>query len=362
MDRACRDVFGAEHVMAVPTVRPTRPVGGRPACCGSNHCGLCPVDAKGTALNTVFPAIRERVELATGLLAEEVRCARGRVDHVVARDAEGRKHRLAGRQVVVACNGIDSCMLLLRSPEVPRHAALGRYYMDHATFSLAAYGTGLPTRPGLADSAQTGTITRFFEKTGDDLPVSLLGAAKSADVVGDAGGAERARIVPDLFRLAAEGRLSRAATLRERVKEVWDSLLVVRFLVETQPRAENRVEIARIAPSGQPIPRVVLDYPAYLEACIARVTEVMRKALPRADVRFVRRDPGAQHWLGATRMSEREEDGCVDRDLRWHGLAGLYVLSGSVFPGSSSANPTLTIAALALRLGDRLGAGTPSGL
>jgi choline dehydrogenase-like flavoprotein len=61
-------------------------------------------------------------------------------------------------------------------------------------------------------------------------------------------------------------------------------------------------------------------------------------------------------------MSEREEDGCVDRDLRWHGLAGLYVLSGSVFPGSSSANPTLTIAALALRLGDRLGAGTPSGL
>ena len=33
----------------------------------------------------------------------------------------------------------------------------------------------------------------------------------------------------------------------------------------------------------------------------------------------------------------------------------LYVLSSSVFPSASSANPTLTLAALALRLGDHLG-------
>jgi choline dehydrogenase-like flavoprotein len=32
----------------------------------------------------------------------------------------------------------------------------------------------------------------------------------------------------------------------------------------------------------------------------------------------------------------------------------LYVLSTSVFPSASSANPTLTLAALALRLGDHL--------
>lgn len=60
------------------------------------------------------------------------------------------------------------------------------------------------------------------------------------------------------------------------------------------------------------------------------------------------------HHLGTTRMSVRPEDGVVDTDLRVHGVDNLYVASGSVLPTSSQANPTLTILALSLRLGDRL--------
>ena len=64
--------------------------------------------------------------------------------------------------------------------------------------------------------------------------------------------------------------------------------------------------------------------------------------------------PTAFHWLGTTRMSTSPADGCVDSTLRYHDLENLYVLSTSVFPSASSANPTLTLAALALRLGDHL--------
>ena len=53
-------------------------------------------------------------------------------------------------------------------------------------------------------------------------------------------------------------------------------------------------------------------------------------------------------------MSADPRDGCVDAALRYHELENLYVLSTSVFPSASSANPTLTLAALALRLGDHL--------
>jgi choline dehydrogenase-like flavoprotein len=48
------------------------------------------------------------------------------------------------------------------------------------------------------------------------------------------------------------------------------------------------------------------------------------------------------------------DSGCVDANLRYHGLENLYVLSTATFPGGSSANPTLTLAALTLRLGDHL--------
>ena len=73
-DRACQQLFGTESVLEVPTVRPSRQVGSRPQCCGSNQCNLCPIDSKGTALNTVYPSIRDRIELRSGLLATTLHC------------------------------------------------------------------------------------------------------------------------------------------------------------------------------------------------------------------------------------------------------------------------------------------------
>ncbi len=60
------------------------------------------------------------------------------------------------------------------------------------------------------------------------------------------------------------------------------------------------------------------------------------------------------HHLGATRMAVDPRQGVVDTDCRVHGVSDLYIASGSVLPTSSQANPTLTILALTLRLGDRL--------
>jgi choline dehydrogenase-like flavoprotein len=63
---------------------------------------------------------------------------------------------------------------------------------------------------------------------------------------------------------------------------------------------------------------------------------------------------GMHHHLGTTRMHPDERRGVVDLDCRVHGTANLYVASGSVFPTGGYANPNLTIAALAIRLADRV--------
>jgi choline dehydrogenase-like flavoprotein len=53
-------------------------------------------------------------------------------------------------------------------------------------------------------------------------------------------------------------------------------------------------------------------------------------------------------------MSASERTGVVDANSRVHGTTNLFAAGSSVFPTSGSANPTLTIIALALRLAEHL--------
>ena len=67
---------------------------------------------------------------------------------------------------------------------------------------------------------------------------------------------------------------------------------------------------------------------------------------------------GGGHTMGTTRMGTSMASSVVDADCQVHGYANLHVAGSSVFPsGGGSANPTLTIVALALRLADRLAEG-----
>jgi choline dehydrogenase-like flavoprotein len=61
--------------------------------------------------------------------------------------------------------------------------------------------------------------------------------------------------------------------------------------------------------------------------------------------------------MGTTRMSNSPRTGVTDADTRVHGLGNLYVAGSSLFPTGGWANPTLTIAALALRTADTISAG-----
>ncbi len=53
-------------------------------------------------------------------------------------------------------------------------------------------------------------------------------------------------------------------------------------------------------------------------------------------------------------MSDNPKTGVVDAQCQVHGISNLFIAGSSVFPTSGYANPTLTIVALALRLGDEL--------
>lgn len=358
-DRACQVLFGDDSVIELPTARPSQDVGTRPACCGSNQCHLCPIDSKGTALNTLYPAIKTRVSLRTGLMATTLHCRGGRVEAVTALNAAGREHRIHAREFVVACNGVDSCLLLQRSPDVPKLPSLGRYYMDHPIIQLAIFGSGVDARPGYGDSAQTGMLVPFFERVADDLPVSLLGEIRCASLSEPSGSLMRDILMREIIGEALSD-VRPDADVRHAFADVWRSTIDLWFLVEPQPLPGHTVGIERIEPNGQAVPRISLSYPSYFAECVTRLMTYVTGRLRKGTVKHVGSMPTAYHWMGATRMSATAADGCVDANLRYHDVENLFILSTSAFSSGSSANPTMTLAALALRLGDHLGRSKPS--
>ena len=95
-----------------------------------------------------------------------------------------------------------------------------------------------------------------------------------------------------------------------------------------------------------------------------RTQEILRESLARARIGKLEhllgeekppvRAYGQRHHIGTTRMHVDPKNGVVNEHCRVHGLKNLYVAGSSVFPTSGSANPTLTITALALKLSDYL--------
>ena len=65
---------------------------------------------------------------------------------------------------------------------------------------------------------------------------------------------------------------------------------------------------------------------------------------------------GTAHALGTLVTGDAPATSVVDANGKVHGMEGLYVGDGSVLPRASRVNPSLTIYAWGLRLGDHLGA------
>jgi len=64
---------------------------------------------------------------------------------------------------------------------------------------------------------------------------------------------------------------------------------------------------------------------------------------------------GGYHHMGGLRMGDTAQTGVVDANCKLFESPNLYVAGSGVFPTGGWANPTVTIMALALRLGDHLG-------
>lgn len=323
---------------------------------------------------------------ATGLEAGEGGRA---VTALRVKGLDGREARIRARAFALCAGAIENARLLLLSGGIGNERDLvGRYFQDHPNVLAGSVETAAPralldrysllyrkphrywAKMGAAPELQkerqilngiANLKLDFGADSGLEAAKRLYRAARRRERPAG-GGRDLARMARDLPALArAYGRFRRGlspASTPERI--------LLQVHVEQAPDRESRVRLGtELDPLGQPVAQVdwrVGDQ----DVETARVlSEAVRDELARlgaGEVRLAEWDngagargfSGAYHYMGTTRMADDPARGVVDRDCAVHGVAGLYCCGGSVFPAGGVANPTLAMAALALRLADHI--------
>lgn len=136
---------------------------------------------------------------------------------------------------------------------------------------------------------------------------------------------------------------------------------------EQAPRPDSRVTLTgKVDALGMPRVHVDWRYSACDIESLRRTLDVIAAEVERSGVGQFTYDSGrleedllrfgayGGHHMGTARMGADPRSSVVDAQCRVHSVSNLYIAGSAVFPTSSQANPTLTILALALRLGRHL--------
>jgi choline dehydrogenase-like flavoprotein len=315
----------------------------------------CKVNAKASPYVTHLPdALAHAVEIRANCMASRVELDEsGAARGVVYYDEVGGKERLQRAKVVaVAGYSIETPRLLLNSASdrFPNGLGnnddqVGRYVMvQGATQSAGRWSEEVrmyKAPPPEVSSEQfyetdqsRGFARGFAIQTVSPMPI---------------GWAEH---------VLAEGHWGRA--MREYMRD-YNHWATVGVLNELLPMPDNRVTLASgdeaKDPYGIPVARFDYTLCDNDKANMAYSTKVIGDILHAAGAQDVLTIQRFAHLIGGARMGTSPHNSVVDSDQRVWGVPNLFLADGSVCPTQGSANPALTIMALASRLAERLAGG-----
>ena len=327
-------------------------------CQTTGTCLYCPFGARYSANNFLndmvawgnFPNLEIRLN---SFVKEITMSTKHRASGVVYHDRfSGKDVVVEAEQVIVAAGALESPKLLQRSRS--SHWAngigndldlVGRYLITQPYYAFSADIAANPARlqPEMAFAT---LCSRHFDSV-EEQPKGkfVIGNPPSAPAINLASQMQAGRRRADIDRyvdgtqqLQLIGQIEIVGDWKDRVSNYGS--------INSMGMIETAVDFTK--PAGFDARFVEV------QAKINRIFEAM-PATPAANPFLSWR---ADHSCCTTRMSNDETQGVIDRDLKVHGVDNVYVCSNAAFSSSGSVNPTLTLAALALRLGDHLNKST----
>lgn len=341
---------------AAPIATLSSPRGLAHPCVYRGFCVIgCTTNAKQSVLVTWIPrAIECGAEIRDLSMVGRIEIDRAHRATGVHYYRQGRWRFQRAGQVVLAGYSIETPRLLLNSacPECPDGVAnsnglVGKYLMVHANHGV--YGE-LDDEIRWYKAPPSLALTEHWNYTdeGKDFSGGYL-IASQGPLVREWG-----------IKLAVSKGLW-GMDLRQEMT-CYNHMAGLKIVGEIEPSHDNRVDVAAETDLyGLRIPQVTFSYSENDRRLIDHAVNFMRQMLEAADARNLWTEHDTAHLMGGCRMGSGDTDSVTNEYGRTWDIPNLWICDGSLFPTSGGANPSLTIMAVACRIGDHIAAAARDG-
>ncbi|HET7263481.1 MAG TPA: GMC family oxidoreductase [bacterium] len=327
--------------------------GDRPGCQNFGACDVCPIGVRyspnyhlARAVATGRCTVHRETSVRRIATADGGRRAASLIYRANGGDGD-REHR--GPVIVLAGGAIENARLLLlssrdRYPDgVPLSGVVGRRLTFHHLWSGSLR---------YADRMMPGRLGRWTGQSHQFLTPPSRGRHGAVKVEFSAN------VVP--WSADAAAGAGSGDEILDRFAPV-TALRDVTLHSEAAPETRRTVTLSSSARDrfGDPYAHVHYDLSGFDEATYAYARELFDRfakatGAAGAQLRGIETYYSGGHHMGTCRMGLDRRDSAVDSFGALHGCPNLFVAGSSMFVGPAAVNPTLTIAALAIRTADRL--------
>ncbi|MBU1189114.1 MAG: GMC family oxidoreductase [Gammaproteobacteria bacterium] len=325
-------------------------------CMTTGTCKYCPLGARYSAQDQLdellFNPKHRNVVLKTNAPVRRILAERHRARGVEYFDSTTQDWSVVhGARVILCAGTYESTKLLLASssPKWPnglgnRYDQVGRYVVTHLMMRVEA------TKPENPDKLyQEYDFPTLMSRSWDTPERQAEGKVFVFN--------NRSLPRIDFERMMIEGKT------REEIDAVASGprKAGLHAFIEEFGDAENRLTLGK-AQGAFNLPQTKVNFsrrsPPSFDKTVEKVKRELLRGLKAAG--FVPPDdlstenPRGDHASGTCRMGISPDTSVVDSNLAVHGIENLYISSNAVLPNAAAVNPTLTLAALSLRLGMHL--------
>jgi len=359
LDQVFHDKLSAMgyDVIQAPQCRNNQQVyDGRPPCCGNANCmPICPIGAQYSGNMSVEKAQAAGAELITEAVVHHLVVGNDRrITGARFLKPDGEEFEIQAANFALAANGIEGPKIMLMStqenaPDGVGNSSdlVGRNLMDHPG-TMSKFDSTEPLWPGRGPNILSGIVNLRDGSWRNEMAARKLMPDNKTHV-------------EEVTMEAIDEGLTGTA-LRDAVRHRAARRQIIFSFNEQLPDPSNR-----IVPSTEGltdelgIPRPEIHYS--IDDYVHRAAEDTYRRVEEMAVAFGATKDSVWHYdgylpnnhiTGATIMGNDASDSVVDSDCRTHDHPNLWIASSSTFPSVSSVNVTLTIAALAVRIGESI--------